>query len=196
MRRRFKHYFTGRTVNLTEKQVQDLAKRASEGDVSAAKQLVEGHILVAFKVVAGFTGDQDELMSDAVFGLVDAVRLISEGNLKHYDNVSGYIKTRINGYLLNCLVARKSIVYRPANTVMADILSDMKLKDVETAFDTSMEVEEQIEHLAKDAIDAKIIRMLMLGHGAKEIAASVELEQCNVHRRIVRIRLAYKEAMT
>jgi len=190
MPRWIKHYLSDTEfVELTTEEVKHYAMAAAKGDKDAAKKLVEGHIKLAFSAVSRLEGNSDELMSEALFHLTNAVRLIGEGKLKDYENVSAYIQKHVSLNTLAYAIKLRSVVNQPDSCTTHDsCLKD----DVPVNADNMFEVEEQIEHLSQDDIDGKIIRMLLLGYSADEIANNLQVHRSCVFRRISRIKEAYK----
>lgn len=190
MPRWVKHYLSDRKfLELTTEEVKQCAEATAKGDKDAARKLVEGHIKIAFSAVSRLEGNSDELMSEALFQITKAVQLIAEGKLRDYDNVSAYIQKRVSLKTLTYAIKLRSIVSQPEEST----IHDSRLKDDATPvnIDNSLEVEEQIEHLSQDDVDARIIRMLLLGYSADEIAKNLEVHRSCVFRRISRIKEAY-----
>lgn len=190
MSRWIKHYLTNQKfTELTAEEVKQCAKAAAQGNRDAAKKLIEGHIKLAFDAVVKLTGNADELMSEALFQLTYAVQLITEGKLKDYENVSAYLQKRVNLKTLTYADRLRSVVRQQEdNTTHDSCLKD----DVSVRADNTLEVEEQINHLSQDDTDVRIIRMLLLGYNADEIATIIKVHRSCVFRRISRIKEAYK----
>jgi len=192
-KRRFKHCLSRHAVEATNEEIRELALKTASGDKEAAEQLVRCHLLIAFKMAVNFGGDgnQDEILSEAVFTIVKVVREIAENGLKNYDGLSQFIRKRVLWQILQFQMRNKSIVHYP-HTKPSDIPVDAAITEVEAqSNESTLEVEEMIQSLAKDDKDARIVRMLMLGHGMNEVAADVGLDRTVVFRRLQRIREAY-----
>lgn len=190
MPRWIKHYLSETTfTELDSEEVRQCARATAQGDKIAAKKLIEAHIKLAFAAVSRLEGNSDELMSEALFHLTNAVRLIGEGKLKDYENVSAYIQKHVSLNTLAYAIKLRSVVNQPDSSTTHDsCLKD----DVPVSADNMFEVEEQIEHLSQDDTDGRIIRMLLLGYSADEIAKVLEVHRSCVFRRISRIKEAYK----
>jgi DNA-directed RNA polymerase specialized sigma subunit len=161
--------------SITPARALEILPLVRQGNRDAMDEMIIGHMNLAWTIAQGYP-DKDESVSLAYCGLVDGVRLISTGHLKH-DNVSAYLSTRIRGEILDSLREKTM-----PNLLICD-------RCVQT--DNSLELEETILALSQDSVDELIIRKLLFGDLAVDIARVLGMHQSTIGRRIKRIQDAY-----
>jgi DNA-directed RNA polymerase specialized sigma24 family protein len=173
-----------------------LLRGVRQGDPAAVSQMIEGHLRLANGLVSRYmsskSADADDLVSAAFFAVTYAVNRIAAGHMDH-DNVGGYITKFLHKYLHAALNGRP-VIGSPCDSPHHIMCHQLRSEhDCGVEPDTHLEVEEEIESLADDPIDVKIIRMLQLGYKGTDIARDLCIHKGTVSRRINRIRSTYTE---
>ncbi len=192
---RFRHWLGKYAFRqpIPDEQMPDVLARVRSGEPEAIKLMIESHLRLGLALVARYVrtaGVVDDLVSAAFYAITYAVNRIAAGHLAH-DNVTGYIVAFVHGELKREL-AQRSVVYTPEHVDTA-VQVPIGEFDVTVPPDFSLDVGEELDAIVKDDTDSKIIRMLLQGYQATDVAKELGVHKGNVSRRIARLRAAYQE---
>jgi DNA-directed RNA polymerase specialized sigma24 family protein len=184
----------------------ELLRRVRQGDSQAINEMIEGHLRLANSIVARYlmtsnrdvkSVDVEELVAAAFYATVYAVNRIASGFMTH-DNVGGYIAEFLH-QKLHAALKERSIICNPRGLEDPVLCCQLSECDSEQHGkiepDTSLEVDEEVESIVNDVVDAKIVRMLRLGYCAADVARDLGVHKGTVSRRIQRIRENYMESL-
>lgn len=194
---RFRHWLSKYQFRqrIPESEMPAVLANVRQGDRHAIELMIESHLRLSLALVARYIKTEDvvdDLVSAAFYAVTKAVNRIAEGYLAH-DNPTAYIVTFVHGELKREL-ARRAVVYTPEDVERVQHTS-LDGVDCKIQPDNSLDVEEELEAILTDETDVQIVRLLMLGNLAADVAKILNLHKGNVSRRIARIRTAYQETL-
>lgn len=151
----------------------------------AARAIVMAHVRLGFAAVARwaltFRSDTDEMVSEMLIGLVEGVKLISEGAIDHHErqNIGGYLQQTIHGRL-NKLLLKKKQELGP------------RIRKVVSIDHNLLELNEIIAMAITNGRERKVIDLRIKGHNDVEISQMMKLTPM----RIQQIRTGVKNRIT
>lgn len=175
----YNHWLSGRLPPAMQESDKDhLLAGLRQGNQESRNKIIEGHMRLAADIVGRYhtvspNANTEEMLSAAFMGVVHATDLAR--NLPH-DNLTAYITTHIHNY-----VQRRGI--DPYVSDNLRLQQDLTVQD-----SRAHEIQEELDVVAYDDVDAIIIDMLSRGHKQVVIAEHLNIKQPSVANRIRNIR--------
>lgn len=177
-------------TRIEPERLENLVQRLRGGDRSVANEIICGHLGLAYSIANIFTNDEDqrdEVVSAALFGLVQAVEWSASGRL--YDNnITPYIYSTMRSFINRHFSDIAPIPgYSLTNTVyMDDYDSEIESTYMPTTVDDYEFITDELLEMLSDE-DRELINFILEGYTITEIASKLNVSVGTVTYRKYKI---------